>query len=256
MQTDTVPAQTLSFGTFTPDLRPPLDAERQVPKAGYHPGEALPKQWGKWVDIGDLSVWDWNPPKRQISDTKYRETRESMGREGQVEPVVVQFGLDRTPHVVDGNRRLRAADELGWPKIWIVELPLTKDPTRVAAVRNMKQRTWSTNELMALAMFDPTVVDQLNNSMRWLYERMHREVPEEDARIFASKYAMTSVNVVRRMADYGGTTFGEAVHYVLTQEDGILTHIRRAFSMKIQPHRLRTIILEGLPPEQWWGEVA
>lgn len=223
-------------------------------QAGYHPGERLPEKWGRWYTLSGLRTWEWNPPRRLRTDTKYRETKLSMAAEGQVEPVVIWLNDEGgVPRVIDGNRRLAIAEELGWSDIWIVELPKSKDPARFAAVKNMKARVWSTNELMALAVYDPKVIDQLNPPQRLLYERLHREVPEADALEFAAKYAMHTVGQVRSIADYSGSSMGHVVRYVLDNPEGIVRKLREAMSLRVPPERLRVALRDNLPPETWWS---
>jgi ParB/Sulfiredoxin domain len=229
-------------------------AEPVLQRIGYHPGEKLPARWGAWEALDHLSTWAWNPPRRQREDLRYRETKLSMARDGQVEPVVLWRPADATngPHLVDGNRRLRAGQELGWSHIWAVTLPSDKDPALFTAIRNMKQRTWTTNELMALAVHDPRVIETLTPAQRVLYERLHREVSHEDALTFAERYAMHSVKEVRRLADYSGATMGQVVRYALDNPEGIIRKMREATLLRIPPERLRHCIVDGIPYEEWW----
>lgn len=238
-------------------LAMPNDDPREdlaIPRIGYHPGEKLPPRWGSWDALDQLSTWSWNPPRRQLVDLRYRETKLSMSRDGQVEPIVLWHPEDEphVKHVVDGNRRLRSAQELGWPHIWAVTLPSDKDPAMFAAIKNMKMRTWTTNELMALAVHDPRVIDTLTPAQRVLYERLHREVPEQDAMTFAERYAMHSVNEVRKLADYSGATMGQVVRYALDNPEGIIRRMREAAALHMPAERLRHCIVDNIPFEEWW----
>jgi ParB-like nuclease domain len=230
----------------------PLTVLEAPPRAGFFPSEPLPKNWGRWIDKDDLSIWDWNPPRRQRNDSKYRETRDSLAQEGQVEPVVVQFQLDRTPKLIDGNRRLRAADELGWRKIWAVELPLSKDAARVSAVRNMKVRAWNTHELMSLAQFDPSVIDQLSPNGRSMYATLVREVPQDVALAFASRHSIYTVRLARHAVDYTGAPLSHVIAYILNQGGGVILQLEQAQKLHIPSHRLKTAIENNLSPESWW----
>lgn len=70
----------------------------------------------KNVDINSLKEFDGNPRKGNV-----KELKESLTHNGQYKPIVVQKS---TQQIVAGNHLWKAAKELGWNEIAVVELDI------------------------------------------------------------------------------------------------------------------------------------
>jgi ParB-like chromosome segregation protein Spo0J len=76
--------------------------------------------------ISDIKLAPYNP--RRIDDATFEKLKQSIREFGFVEPLVVNI---RTGHVVGGNQRLKALEELGIKEAEVVEVDLDEEKEKV-----------------------------------------------------------------------------------------------------------------------------
>ena len=93
---------------------PPLQAESEHPAASGLASAKVSVAEGLWVDITQIDVLDY---ARQASPEGIEALGADLGRNGQLQNIVLVKKSDGRFECVLGNRRLAAVRKLGWEKI-------------------------------------------------------------------------------------------------------------------------------------------
>lgn len=80
-----------------------------------------------------LEFAEYNP--RQLTESQYKDLKESMEKFGFVDPIIINVNTDRKNVIIGGHQRVRVANELGINKIPCVEIDLEYEQERELNVR-------------------------------------------------------------------------------------------------------------------------
>jgi hypothetical protein len=95
--------------------------------------------------VGDVKPADYNP--RSMRPSAFAKLKDSLERFGMVDPLVVNAN---TGTLVGGHQRLRAAMELGWENVPVIEVELSEDEEKALniALNNAEiSGQWNTPKL-------------------------------------------------------------------------------------------------------------
>ena len=213
---------------------------------GYYPIEALPH--GDWWEIEALHAWDMNPPKRSQRDPDYLGLLRALKHDGQATPAVLNL---EARVIIDGNRRLRAAQELGWSHLWIVPMKPGADIARTVRTINSTQRRWDTGDHAYLYNALPDYKSYVSPQQARLITIAQEALGERAQEWFATR-STRSVALARRTARAIGLDVGVVLRYLMDQEPGVVRALETALSLGINPARLAEIISNGEPLKPRW----
>jgi ParB family chromosome partitioning protein len=160
-----------------PKNMPPKPESSEAPKTTTtDPDRALWDQHEKRVEsipLGDIAV-NPNQPRRTFDTTEMQELVQSIAQHGILQPLVVRQLGEGKYELVAGERRLRAARQLGWERVpCVVRRGISADSSRLqlALIENLQRENLNpVEEAMAYL--------QLNEE----YGMTHEEVGEKVGR--------------------------------------------------------------------------
>ena len=91
--------------------------------------------------IDSLIFAEYNP--RQLSDTQYKQLKDSISRFGLVDPIIINKNKDRKDIIIGGHQRVKVARTMGIKEVPCVEIDLVYDKERELNVRlNKNTGSW------------------------------------------------------------------------------------------------------------------
>ena len=214
--------------------------------AGHYPIATLP--YGEWWGLNDLHAWDLNPPQRSKRDPDYLRLLASLAAEGQADPAIINL---EARVLVDGNRRLRAIQELGWSHLWVVAMKPGASIAATVRAINATQRRWGDGEHATLARTLPDYGKYLSKTQVHYIKSAYDALGDAGVAFF-HRYSTRAVRLARRVANVTGLELAVVLRYLMAQEDGVVRALERALSLDINPERLAEIISTGEPLKPRW----
>lgn len=229
-----------------------MAALETVRKVGHMPTDNLP--YGKWKAIGQLDVWDENPRRRAKKDSRYKLLLETMPTYGQVQPIVIQEDGSCCPliKVLDGNRRLMVADELGWKAIWVVETDPDVDAGFVAGLINSTMRPWEGPDMIQFMAHDPDREALLSPYTRRNLAILRQSLTWDETMQFSSVYGTRAIYTAKRVAEYAGIAIGDVARYILQPQHEALRDMEFAMRFHIPAESLKAVIMDGAALKVGW----
>ena len=83
--------------------------------------------------IDSLIFAEYNP--RQLTDSQYKQLKDSISRFGLVDPIIVNKNKDRKDVIIGGHQRVKVAKTMGIKEVPCVEIDLVYDKERELNVR-------------------------------------------------------------------------------------------------------------------------
>ncbi|PIT98356.1 MAG: hypothetical protein COT71_01065 [Candidatus Andersenbacteria bacterium CG10_big_fil_rev_8_21_14_0_10_54_11] len=166
---------------------PPIRPAKRMPVAG--PGWDQHEEDVRHITIDGITV-NPNQPRRQFHAVEMEELTQSIAQHGILQPLVVRRMEDGSYELVAGERRLRAAKELGWEKVPCVvrkDVSSGSSQLELALIENIQRRDLNpVEEAMAYR--------QLNEE----YGMTHEEIGE---RVGKSRVGITNSMRVLQLPD-------------------------------------------------------
>jgi hypothetical protein len=237
-------------------LDPQTDS--QSPDAvGYYPGQHVP--YGAWVNLIALEPWEGNPECRSLDDVPMKRLRESLLTYGQVQPAsTLNYGRNGRSTVWDGNRRYRAAHELGWDRLWVVSRDLKPEVSEatLAVVANSTVRPWASQEIVQAVDRHPEVLTFAPKAIQGSVARLQAALNPTEYRAFARDFGVRAARMAARVERYIGgerddDLYATILHYFMAVSGGA-KRVEDAMRLGIDATRLRDLIESGKPITPRW----
>jgi ParB family chromosome partitioning protein len=133
--------------------------------------KSQPVDFSDLIDIADIHV---GKRLRELRPEKVAELAESMARQGQLHPIVVQPTRDGSPAFYDlvvGLHRLEAAKQLDWSKIRATNFSEMRDDDDAAALAEI-------DENLCCSELEPAERAKHIGRRKEIYERLHPETKQ------------------------------------------------------------------------------
>lgn len=192
----------------------------------------------QYVATADLHPWKDNPPRRaEVSTSKLRR---SIERVGVLQPLTVTY-VNGQMTVVDGNRRLKQAQELGIAKLPVL-IYSGVNPVELAMTLNTTGQSWDAQTVGQLAAKHESALDSASPSLQGRLLPLKRLLGD-DYEKFIEEYPHTAYGFAKAMLKYIGEDANDAdllrraVWWVA--KNRLVQRIRVAIQTQIPPRILR-----------------
>lgn len=234
----------------------------------YVPTEEVPV--GHWYECAQLMPWASNPSSRMRNDAGFKRLVNDLAKWGQANPVLLaetECGLV----VLDGNRRYKAADLLGWQHLWgLCVVKCQYEDVPFYACRLNIVRPWSSREVLELASEAPDVFDFAPADWQTkavLAYRALREPGEYERLVKTHGFGIRAIDIACRICRYCGWTKGNQVdierlaqvlRWFMARGSGVIRGVEFALNRKllgngiISPDQLRQVIENNRPLQLQW----